>query len=106
MPTVPGPFGNDKWQEDLHLGLQDQFWKLLKNRGEAKSPRVEQMVTLFFLGEVRREWIVEALTADHNLDLAAARAMVEVAYKGWRHHPTLKNQFNRILKQPTYWEEH
>lgn len=102
----PAPFGSDQWQEELHLGLQDQFWKLLKNRDEAKSPRVEQMITLFFLGEVRREWVVEAITADHNLDHQEARALVEVAYRGWRGAPTLSWAFHKIIKQPTFWEEH
>lgn len=106
MPMAsPGPFGRDKWREDLHTNLQDQFWKLLKNRGEAKSPRVEQLITLFFLGEIRRGWLIGALSEDHSLDYREATALVEAAYRGWRHDPGIKYAFNKIIKVPTFWEE-
>jgi hypothetical protein len=106
VPTAgPSPFGRDRWQEDLHAGLQDQFWRLLKNRGEAKSPRVEQLITLFFLGEIRRGWLIGALSEDHAMDYLQATSLVEAAYQSWRRDPDIKWAFNKIMKVPVFWTE-
>lgn len=107
MPMMgpSSPFGKDKWQEDLHTVLQEHFWKLLKNRGEAKSPRVEQLITLFFLGEIRRGWLIAAISEDHAMDYKEATSLVETAYQGWRHDPGIKWAFNKVIQVPAYWEE-